>query len=652
MRLISAKLKGYRRFADAKVNLDADLLAVVGPNEAGKSTLFEALRRLENDDAIPPMALTRGLPSKPSGSDAVVKARYLLEEQDRQLLNNFPLEGKPRWFVFSKLANGSRRAEVEPSVKRDVSTRQAARDRLIRTARNTHLKRFLEHTYAPAQEPQESQQSLRQLLRYLVSLLDTTSEDLNEDIEESIRSAQQGLQKCLSHKNLTSDTNIRALRRTQEHLQQLKDEEFGGHPRSKFLERLRENRPQFAEYTESQRQLQSEYSNSILTRDLPDALANLFELSGVSPRTLRDALEEGDHGRIESLEERANANLEEQFDEAWSQSAVYPRFAFQDDVIRVFVPTRGTYSPIAERSDGLRSFVALCAFAAVRRRKVSPILLIDEVESHLHYDAQADLIGVLERQEVVPQIIFSTHSAGCLPNDLGRSVRVIEPLAAESDRDSGRSIIRNSFWEKGAGFSPLMMAMGASVLALVPTRRAVIAEGASETILLPTLLREVTGQEGLEFQVAPGLATVGNRDLETLELEAPVVAYLVDGDDGGDAHRDRLTSAGVKAETIIQLADGYTIEDYIQGSVYADAVNEELRRSYGDKHMINGEELPAKGRAIYVSEWAESEGIDPPSKVNVANRIVESASSGNVVKGNLKPSLTRVHEEIEEILQL
>ena len=34
-------------------------------------------------------------------------------------------------------------------------------------------------------------------------------------------------------------------------------------------------------------------------------------------------------------------------------------------------------------------------------------------------------------------------------------------------------------------------------------RRAVLAEGASDLILLPTLLREITGEADLEFQIAP-----------------------------------------------------------------------------------------------------------------------------------------------------
>jgi uncharacterized protein YhaN len=39
MRLISARIRGYGRIVDSKINLDAKVIAIVGPNEAGKTTL-------------------------------------------------------------------------------------------------------------------------------------------------------------------------------------------------------------------------------------------------------------------------------------------------------------------------------------------------------------------------------------------------------------------------------------------------------------------------------------------------------------------------------------------------------------------------------------------------------------------------------------
>ena len=99
--------------------------------------------------------------------------------------------------------------------------------------------------------------------------------------------------------------------------------------------------------------------------------------------------------------------------------------------------------PIRERSDGLRQFVALVALAAHQPNPVPPILLIDEVETHLHYNAQADLIEVLTEQNAARQIVYTTHSAACLPQDLGLGVRVVEGLGERT-----ASKVRQNFWRR------------------------------------------------------------------------------------------------------------------------------------------------------------------------------------------------------------
>ena len=72
-----------------------------------------------------------------------------------------------------------------------------------------------------------------------------------------------------------------------------------------------------------------------------------------------------------------------------------------------------------ERSDGLRTYLALIAFLSSKDLSTPPVLVFDEAESHLHWDAQADLINVLYDQNMASQIVYSTHSPGCLRMILG-----------------------------------------------------------------------------------------------------------------------------------------------------------------------------------------------------------------------------------------
>lgn len=175
-------------------------------------------------------------------------------------------------------------------------------------------------------------------------------------------------------------------------------------------------------------------------------------------------------------------------------------------------------------------FVALAAFVATRSTVTSPVLLIDEAETHLHYDAQADLVNMLLTQGEAAQVIYTTHSPGCLPPDLGTGIRVIAPAQS----DPAISEVRNAFWvDHVAGFSPLLFAMGAGAAAFTTTRYAVIAEGASEMILLPSLIRAATGLDFLPYQVAPGLSEAPTSQYPKLDLQAARVAFAVDGDSGG-----------------------------------------------------------------------------------------------------------------------
>ena len=169
---------------------------------------------------------------------------------------------------------------------------------------------------------------------------------------------------------------------------------------------------------------------------------------------------------------------------------------------------------LADRSDGLRAFVALVAFLEAKNLTSPPILVLDEAENHLHWDAQADLITLFYLQDKVEQIIYSTHSPGCLPHDLGLGVRAVLP-----DPDAPHhSTVENWIWESSPGFRPLLLRMGASTAAMTPHRFAVMTEGLADFILLPSLLRDATGKEALKYQIVPGIAQATGNEIQQNRL--------------------------------------------------------------------------------------------------------------------------------------
>jgi hypothetical protein len=212
-------------------------------------------------------------------------------------------------------------------------------------------------------------------------------------------------------------------------LQNLASFEREPSPWNKAVLILRERMPRFVRFDQQARELQNEYDLTSAADNPGTALENLAALAELDLRTLRDVINSGETGTVHDLRVAANETLARRF-AAWTQEPPIKVVLDTDaTLLRIHVQSgTGPTMPVRERSDGLRQFVALVALAAREQANGPPILLIDEVEEHLHYDAQADLISVLAEQDAAAQVIYTTHSAASLPDDLGLGVRVVEGL--------------------------------------------------------------------------------------------------------------------------------------------------------------------------------------------------------------------------------
>ena len=618
MELLAVGLWGIRRFAEKGPLMDVvgSPIAIVGPNEAGKTTFLRSLEWLNDNDLIEQQELTRG----GDGSAGVV-AHFRLGEEDLAAIADLPLVGQPRVLSIEKRESGGPiRVALEPRPTRDRALLESTRKAVEQFRSSRWARMEDDEESSPPEGGNEDWLTPRAALATISGLIE----------DDRLLDGDQLERLELLIENFEAASDLPATgKKVAERLRKLHERDSAGDPVTTAQNRLFRLRPRFLWFDEGWRQLESKFD--IVNDSRSPAMSALFDLINFDLDELREAIVASNEPRVSELVDHANSGFQTLFAERWRQARLRARIDRNGETIHVYVHTTGgRYIPIAERSEGLRQFIALMAFVESRAEGQNVVLLVDEAETHLHYDAQADLVRMFSEQTVVEKVIYTTHSAACLPADLGTGIRVIEPCGPEDKEpeDWEHSRIRNAFWTTGPGFSPLLMAMGASTFAFSALRRALIGEGISEVILLPTLFREAIAKSHIQFQVAPGISQVQIEDAEALgemETAAGRVAYLVDGDASGQKLKRRLIAAEVPEDRILELGAGrepLALEDLLVKELYVQALNRELPHANVE---ITIERIPDIGRKAAVKKWCRQKKVEVPTEREVAQNLLEIA---------------------------
>jgi predicted ATP-dependent endonuclease of OLD family len=639
LRLISLEVQGYRRLLDVKVNLAGKVIAIVGPNEAGKTSLLLALERLDKGEAIPPQDISRAA-GQMDPKKVYLMAEYMLDEEDERTFSDLELTRNPVRMSFGRqVGGGAPVISFEPSPERS----RTQFDRVMRALKKPNLG------------------SARTTMISGASLI----EDENDDgLAQDSRSLDERLHEVLpfisDERRILDETLSRKTNRIANQLDRIGRKDLGDQLRFAvhwrrlpdidhvIRDRIQARIPSFLLFNDADRDLLREYDiQGSVASDPPPALANVARLANLNLVKLLVAIERGNNSGVMTMLNRANKRLANIFNRFWRQSIITLELYIQGTVLNVLIKENDdVVTNFDERSAGLRMFVALASFVATRETVTPPVLLIDEAEVHLHYDAQADLINMLTTQREAAQVIYTTHSPGCLPLDLGTGIRVIAP----SEPGKAASEVRNAFWtDHNVGFSPLLLAMGAGAAAFAVARYAVLAEGPSEMILLPSLIRAATGLDYLPYQVAPGLSEAPTSHYPDLDLTAARVAFVVDGDEGGSKLRERLVDRGVPPDQIA-IINGMTLEDTVDLKAYRDAVHAEavtINRKNVTRMPTDKFRFP---RASSVKTWYKDAGLLVPSKVAVANRLVQDGKALPSEEG--RRVLQELHDQVTAILKI
>lgn len=617
-----------------RLRLDGPLVCLIGANEVGKSTILDALElahRQDIDDegeviAVPASELTRG---QTIGADReLVRLRYRLTREERGRLKELDAGARlreVRWFEIKKFANGTVERMLSPTPTRDKRARHALGRR---------LQEELDDPEGVLGDRAEGTPVDEERVRRLASVFGDNDIYISPARLSELRELADFL-----------ETEERSPRLVAE-MRAVLAAEDEAHPHDQGRDELRDLVPQFVRFELRDRELSDEYDLAELADDPPPSLRNLARLAGLDLPELLGQIRADLTGSIEDTKKAANEELERRF-AAWTQKPPV-KVSVDTSGTRLLIHVQsgsGATMKIRERSEGLRQFVALVALTAGEGHSVAPILLIDEAERHLHYDAQADLIGVLEEQDAAAQVIYTTHSAACLPDDLGAGVRVVRGI-----EDQMLSTVEQQFWSDDAGLVALLLAMGAASLAFVPLRPAAIVEGGSDLVLLPSLMKDATGEEALGFQVVPGAANVPPERIAGLDLQGVSTVWILDGDAGGKSRRKFLIKNKVPSEQIHLLeagGKGIDLEDLIHAKTYVKAVNSYVD-DVGGTGEFDASELPEGNcqRHKTVERWCTANRLPKPGKTAIANKVLELRGSDPLCEPHRRVTLKALRKAI------
>lgn len=644
MRLTKAVFSGFGRLADAQINLDHKVVAIVGPNEAGKTTLLRALAYIDNGESLTVAQRSRGLQGDVADGHVVVRVQYLLAEEDQAAVAGFDLDETPTELWLSRTAGeGEVGREVVPTPQKNRVTLASALSAVADATTDSEVAALdpaQPDEDAEGEEPDERRSSFSRRLRDAVDAMAASGSSDPEAAAVELAPdawiaefAEHGL-----------DGPIRdALAQVQAWLEKPE-------PSDEVGQVLYDRSPDILMFSDEDRLLASSYELTVENvPNPPAALRNIATMAELPLDELWKTINNGDEGARETLIEHANQTLQTKFSEVWNQSNISAHLKINGASLEIRIKQDGrNITQFHERSAGVQMFVALVAFLTVKGQTVPPILLIDEAETHLHIDAQADLVNEFMSQTRAAKIIYTTHSPACLPPDLGTNIRAVVP-----DPDNGqRSLVEGSFWTKGVGYSPLMLAMGAGAAAFSAARKVVLAEGATEMLLLPSLIKKAVGVDDLDYQVAPGLSEVPVTMYPELDLVGARVAFLVDGDAGGKELHENLVAAGVPADRIVTL-DALTLEHLIDPDSYkaviAKFVNEAA--GAGTASAADVPDLPVEGCSTWpkvIKDWAASKDYNLPGKRVIASRIVEEGLA--IPSSDAIEVLKTAHEALMAVL--
>lgn len=573
MRLIKARVQNYRSIIDTgEFTVESLKTILVGPNEAGKTAILQALQQLNPPEKISKFNVLRDYPrSKYSAitrkeiateNIEVVRGIFVLEDSD---MAHAPerLKGKALEYVFYRKMDNRGVHWIEGEhcpayvkVKKDLLRMVAHLDRDIEDGQpKTHAESLAKIIGAATDS-----KSLNELAPALITWLDEVYakvDEKNEDEERRWECLKEEFDYAIKH--------------------------------HEFLNHLDANRPTFVLYSNYFRvkpilhlaNLAERIRTNVLQDDAYDyGNICLLNLLGFTAKELSDLGRAEDPAStatdIEAYREKldrrsyqlnsASVELTQQIIRVWNPSkneheVSKLRITADGQYLKVVVEDSiGVEIELDQRSEGFQWLVSffIVFFAETRGKHANTILLLDEPGVSLHALKQREFRKTISQLAEENQTIYSTHSPFMVGPDELDIVRVVELV----DRSIGTKVHTTISSSDPAALLPLQEALGYDLAqSLFTSQRNLILEGLTDYWYIEAIsgLLKDGGKVALHDKVALVPANTASKVVyfaTILVAQSLKVAALLDSDNAGDqAANQEVLVHRLGAKKILRTAD-------------------------------------------------------------------------------------------------
>lgn len=598
MRLIRARVQGYRSIIDSGwFDVENGKTILVGPNEAGKTAILQALQRLN-----PPKGI--------------------------ELFN--PLRDYPRAKYDEDIEKGG----IDPSnytvVEGHFSLDKSDADQLPEAYRNItyvfgrHLDNSAWHRLDNAPDKLYFSDVEKDLQKILLHFRDTAiSQGVAESLTTALQTEYEGIVSGLARTSTISTNKAKQLKDwMNKNVKYLNDDNAKENARYEKLESQLERPSERDSVLAACEKMMPKFilfSNYfrikpvLHLRKLADRIANnslddsqydygnicLLKFLGFTPQELADA---GDTSKFNlndaeqferykaQLDERdyklnaATIRLTQAIREVWnptqdSRDANKLRIKVDGQYLKVVVEDElGVEVELDQRSEGFQWMVSFYVvfFAEATDKHKNAILLLDEPGQSLHALKQAEFRETLSKLSLKNQTIYTTHSPFLVGTNELDKVRVVEMV----DRSTGTKVHLSLTATDGGAILPLQEALGYDLAqSMFFHKKNLVLEGLTDMWYLEGLstLLVAAGKSGINEQIALIPANCASKVVyfsTILRAQNLKVAALLDSDAEGElaAKQDTLVNA-LSNKRILRTKDIYI------GQVSAPEIEDILRNT-------------------------------------------------------------------------